>query len=507
MSSQLQLGAWLVTAALAASSCNKDSTVRLKVRIAGDQRKTPLRNPGTPSTPASDVDVLKLEVYNTPLGVTRASEVTNDFSISSQIKVGALDVTTGPNWLAVLTGTDRFGALYAIGRSTSFEVPKAGTVEVPILFGIADDFATTAVVKGGIGPFATASALADGTVLLVGLGGAMLHTPITGGVCADCLKGDLPPPRFLHTAITLPDKRILIAGGAGPGGMPLSDCYLFDPASHAFTRLNVAGFAGRIGAAGALLSGGKVLLAGGRGATATDGAAVVILDPAAATATDAPALPKPVMLAAATTLTTGEVLVTGGLDAIGAPVNTASVYASDGTMMKAAPALLTARGAHSSTLLADGYVFLFGGRGPNGEILATAEVFTPTSKFISVDSANLDPRAGHAVIRLDTDAVLIIGGQSDLAGPPDPARWVPALRFTPEREVGGKYAGTFVPVGQVVSRVGAAAVTLPDLSVVVVGGARPTLAVDPSVAPAAADWVENLELFMPCAIKARACPR
>ena len=500
-----RLCALLVAASL--FGCAKDSTVRLKVRIAGDDRKTPLRNPGTPSTPASDVDVLKLQVYNTKLGVNRESEVTNDFSISDKIKVGALNVTTGPDWLAVLTGADRLGSLYAMGRSTSFDVPKAGTVEVPILFGIADDFATNAVIKGGIGPFATANAMPNGSVLLIGLGGAMIHEPIAGSLCTSCLTGDVPPPRYMHVAITLLGGRVFIAGGASPTGALLSDCYLFDPSSRSFSKLTVAGYSGRIGAAAALLSGGKVLLAGGRGATAAEGTGVVVIDPAGGTLTQAPPLPEAVMLAAATTLSTGEVLVTGGLSATGAPVATANVYSGDGTTVKVAPPLATARGAHSSTLLADGYVFLFGGRGAAGTSLSTAEVFTPTSKFITVDSPNLEARAGHAAVRLDTDDLLIIGGQDDLAGPPDPARWVAALRFTPEREVAGKYAGTFVPIGQVVSRVGAAAVTLPDLSVIVVGGARPTLAVDPSAAPAAGDWVESLELFMPCAIKGRACPR
>ncbi len=501
-----KLGAVVAVAALAAG-CAKDITVKLQVRITGDQRKTPMRNPGSPSTPASDVDVLKLQVYNTGLGVTREADLTNDFTVSDKIKAGALDVSAGPDWHSVITGDDRSGALWSMGRSQPFSVPKSGSVQVPIVFGIADDFATSAQVKGGVGPFASATALPDGSVLLVGLGGAKLHTPITGDVCDTCLSGDVPAPRFLHAAVTLPGGKVFIAGGAGANGAPLSDCFLFDPGSHAFSKVSVSGYSGRIGAAAAVLSSGKVLLAGGRGATTGDGTAVFVIDPQSGALTQAPALPQAVMLAAATTLTTGEVLVTGGLDETGAPVSTANVYSADGTSVKAAPSLLTARGAHSSTLLADGYVFLFGGRGTGGATLATAEVFTPASQFIGVDSSNLDPRAGHAAVRLDTGALLLIGGQDDPGGPPDPARLVPALRFTPEKEVDGKYAGTFVPLGQVVSRVGAAAAVLPDLSVIAAGGARPTLATDPTVPAGAADWVESVELFVPCATNDRACPR
>ena len=490
-----------------ALGCGNGTTVRLRVRIAGDERKSPLRNPGTPTTPASDVDVLNLQVYNTALGVSREATTTNDFTISDQIKIGALDVSAGPDWRAVLTGTDRFDALYAMGRSLAFTVPPSGSVEVPIVLGIADDFATSSVVEGGVGPFATATALPGGDALLVGLGGAKLHQPLPGTTCADCLGGDVPSPRFLHSALTLGDGRVFVAGGAGPTGAALDDTALFDPKTRSFTRLKVEGFPARTGTAAALLGSGKVLLAGGRGATPAAGARVVLVDPATGTLTEAPPLPVGVMLATATTLPGGEVLVTGGLDELGAPVAHARLYSSDGATVTQLPSMLTARGAHTATLLADGYVLIFGGRGPGGGSLGSAEVFTPGAKFIVVDTVNVEPRAAHAAVRLDNDAVLIVGGQADPAGPPDPARLVPALRFTPERETGGKYVGTFVPLGQVVTRSGPALATLDDLSVLVAGGARPALAVDPAMPAPAGDWVEQVELFTACAIEGRACPR
>lgn len=488
-------------------SCSQGTTVNLKLRIAGDSRKTALRNPGSPNTPASDVELLRLEAYNPTLGVTRLGEVTNDFTVSDEIKVGALDVSEGVDWHTQLTGTDRFGALFSLGRSEAFEIPKEGVVDVTMVLGIADDFATTARVEGGLGPFTTATVLPDGTVLLVGLTGASLLDPKAGTVCTDCLSGDLPTPRHLHTATSLGDGRVLIAGGATAAGLPVGGAAVFTAASRSFAALPLAMFPARSGSAAAALSGGRVLLAGGRGADPMDGARVLIVDVAAGTVTEQPALPEAVMWAAATSLQGGEVLVTGGLDLTGAPVSTASVYAAEGGTVRRAVPMLERRAAHSATLLADGYVFIFGGRGGTGASLSSAEAFTPGGKFITVDSANLEPRAGHAAVRLDTDAVLLVGGQDEPGGAPDPARLVPALRFTPEREASGKYAGTFVPVGQVVARNGAAAVALPDLSVLVAGGARPTLAADPSVAPVASDWVESLELFVPCAIKGRACPR
>jgi hypothetical protein len=200
------------------------------------------------------------------------------------------------------------------------------------------------------------------------------------------------------------------------------------------------------------------------------------------------------------------VLVAGGLDEMGAPSDHAYLFSNDGmTMMHVT--MLAARGGHSATLLSDGYVLLFGGRGAMGASLSSAEVFTPGSKFIGVDTPGIEPRQGHAAVRLDNDAVLIVGGEAEPMGAVDPARLVPALRFTPDRESGGKYVGTFLPVGQVVTRSGPALAVLPDLSVLVAGGARPALPADPSKPAAAADWVEHVELFTSCAIKGRACPR
>jgi hypothetical protein len=500
--------ALILAALLGAQGCAEGTTVNLKVRITGDARKTPLRNPGSPSTPASDVDVLKLEAYNPTLGVTRQGEVTNDFPVSQEIKVGALDVSSGPDWHTQLIGSDRFGALYALGRSEAFEVPKSGNVDVSMVFGIADDFAASTSVVGGLGPFASVSPAATGSVLLLGLAGPRLHEPRSGKLCAnDCLSGDFPSGRQLHTATVLPNGNVLIAGGAKADGTPLSEVFLFDRGSGAFAKLAVADFPQRAGACAAALPDGRVLIAGGKGASPSDSARVVIVDPASGALTEAAPLTTGVLLCAAAALQDGSVLISGGLDAAGMPVSSASIYAADGNSVRQLPAMLEKRAAHTATLLADGYVLLFGGRGAAGTSLASAEVLTPGGKFITVDTASLEARAGHAAVRLDTDAVLIVGGQDAPAGAPDPARLVPALRFTPDRETTGRYIGTFTAVGEVVARNGTAATVLPDLTVVVAGGARPTLAADPTVAPATDDWVESVELFVPCAIKGRACPK
>src|SRR5205823_6231787 len=131
-----------------------------------------------------------------------------------------------------------------------------------------------------------------------------------------------------------------------------------------------------------------------------------------------------------------------------------------------------------------------------------------TETFIRVSTTTtLEPRAGHTGVLLDSGELLLVGGNPDAAGTPDPGRLVPAVRFTPAGEVGGNYTGTFDTTGQIVARTGACAIALPDLSVLVAGGAWSALGADPLAPAAAGDWVEGVDLFVPCAVKDHACPR
>jgi len=516
--SRLFLSAVLAAAAMAfAAGCDPGPSVHLKIRFAGDERKSVFRNPGTPTTRGSDVDTLTLEAYNKDTGETQSVQKTNNFTVDDQIQAGGLQVKPGEGWRVLLTGTDRDGHLYGMGRTAKFTIPAKGDVDATLVFGIADDFAATAKITGGLGPFGSASALPDGSVLLVGPGGAFLHDPTTGNLCSDTCLTNRPPPRQLHVAVTLPGGKVFIAGGLSSSGTLLQDAYLFDAGSKSFSVVPSTGFPGRAGTAAAALKNGQVLMAGGRGAQPGDASKVLVVDPTTGSATPAPDLASPATLATATLLDDGidgngvdegEVLVAGGLDPAGAPLSSAAVYSPDGSTATPAPPMLTARGAHSATRLLDGYVLIYGGGGVSGSparftAIAAPEAYVPAAKtFIRVSTtATLEPRAGHTGVLLDSKALLLIGGNPDAAGLPDPGRQVPAVRFTPEGEQGGSYTGTFDTTGQIVARTGACAASLPDLSVVVAGGAWPALGADPLAPAAAGDWVEGVDLFVPCAVK------
>jgi hypothetical protein len=401
-----------------------------------------------------------------------------------------------------------------MGRSPQFTVPTKGSVDVTLLFGIADDFASAGTVMGGLGPFASANVLPDGSVLLIGLGGVYLHTPSTGQVCSsDCL-GNSPPPRYLHAAVSLSNGNVFIAGGKDASGKFLSDAYVFDGNAKSFgSALTLSGLPARAGSAAGLLAGDKVLLAGGLATNASDTGRVVVVDVNGGSATDSSSpLTKGVYLATATALATGEILVVGGLDSTGAPVASSAVYSTDGTSAKPGPTLLTARGAHSATQVPDGHVFIYGGIGATGVALGAPEAYVPLAgQFEAVDgqttSSVINPRAGHVAVLLDAGDVLVFGGEPDVVGPPDPARAVAAVRFTPNSDAGGKYVGAFAAVGSSLVRTGATAVVLPDASVLVAGGTQPALGSGPPSAGSNADWLSAVDLYVPCALKSKPCPR
>src|SRR5688572_18709944 len=95
-------GLGLVLAVLFA--CEKPA-VLLSVRIAGDERKSPLENPGTATVlsdggvltqPGSPVDLLRLEAFNADLNELERSTATNDFVVmDGGVAFGQLPVTAG----------------------------------------------------------------------------------------------------------------------------------------------------------------------------------------------------------------------------------------------------------------------------------------------------------------------------------------------------------------------------------------------------------------------------
>jgi hypothetical protein len=257
--------------------------------------------------------------------------------------------------------------------------------------------------------FATATGLPDGRVLVAGgrCGGdracvdpgiAELYDPSTGRFWQ---LGRLVTGRIEHTATTLPDGRILLAGGG------TSTAELFDPAQGAFVptgELRVA----RSGHTATLLSSGEVLVAGGRDPT-TWGAlqSAELYDPRTGTFADVGPMVAPRDRHTATLLPSGLVLIAGG--------NSSSTELYDPARRAFAPAatMIAVRTGHTATLLESGLVLVAGGEflWPHGSLLRTAELYDPGADAFTVAGPMVEGRWRHTAVRLLDGRALLIAGE------------------------------------------------------------------------------------------------
>jgi len=116
----------------------------------------------------------------------------------------------------------------------------------------------------------TATLLMDGKVLIVGgtpfgccvsgtTASAELYDPVTETFSP---TGDLMTARLQHRAVLMPDGRVLIMGGVGPGDVLLSSVEVYDPSTGTFSSAASMGVARKDHGA-VLLQNGDVLVAGG----------------------------------------------------------------------------------------------------------------------------------------------------------------------------------------------------------------------------------------------------
>ncbi len=217
----------------------------------------------------------------------------------------------------------------------------------------------------------TATLLSDGRVLVAGgvdrqenaLASAEIYDPAAGKFT---LTGSMADPRGAHTATALKDGRVLIVGG-GSGHYPSQTIYrsaeVFNPATGKFTSAGPT-TVGRHKHAAILLRSGRVLVVGGSDNRDWHGeyASAEIYDPALGTftATGAMNTARFKLPAAVALLTNGRVLVAGG-----GPF--AELYdETTGTFTKVPGSLGSARFFASATLLPSGKALITGGYAESG---------------------------------------------------------------------------------------------------------------------------------------------
>ncbi|MEU6994717.1 kelch repeat-containing protein [Streptomyces sp. NPDC046465] len=314
--------------------------------------------------------------------------------------------------------------------------------------------------------------------------------------------GSLNTPRRLHTLTLLPNGKVLATGGtsgSAPGAPALATTELYDPATHVWT-LSGALAGPRAGHSAVLLPDGKVLVAGGTTVRSAQTAKALrtaeLYDPAAGTWSAAGDMTEARTGHTAVALAGGAVLVCGGTAPVGTADDPALAFCElyDPAAKKWTPtgSLRTPRSHHQATRLSDSKVLVTGGTAlgaPGGGPFdpfsqRTAEVYDLTSGAWSPAADMPSGRALHRALPFGQHGVLVIGGAAD---DKDETGYRSAVLYDATTD-------TWTPAaGLAEGRWAFAAAALPGGKVLVAGGTARTgtAAADPTLA----ELMASTEIF------------
>ena len=248
----------------------------------------------------------------------------------------------------------------------------------------------------------------------------------------------LAQARQLHTSTVLKDGRVLVAGGTGASAQALATAELYDPATGKWTAVPSMNTARARGHRATLLSSGKVLVTGGWGSSTSTYplSEAEIFDPATLKWT---ALGSGAHWRAwhqATLLLDGTVLVSGGENTWNTWHNHAQVYnpvADTWTWVGNNLSYYTAY--HSAVLLPDGKVMIAGDAYSRSTVV---NIYDPVAKTFSTGGNLVRARMSHTATLLGDGRVLVYGSdetpRADGLGTAeiyDPATRTSALVATP----------------------------------------------------------------------------
>lgn len=249
------------------------------------------------------------------------------------------------------------------------------------------------------------------------LAGAVAVSPSTGRVHP---ATQMSTARAVQTETALADGQVLVAGGCTvPGcdlGSPGSDtAETFDPATGRFT---VTGrmHGSRDDHVAVLLRDGRVLLAGGWGASAAGPLNTTELyDPKARTFAEGPRLGVARAAITAALLRDGRVLLAGGFTQAKPTTAYAELFDPKTNTITPTGRMTAPRGGQSATLLRDGRVLVAGGMS-NGHVVASSDVYNPkTGRFTRTGRMRI-ARYKTAACTLRNGNALVIGGSADIDG-------------------------------------------------------------------------------------------
>jgi galactose oxidase-like protein/Kelch motif protein len=210
---------------------------------------------------------------------------------------------------------------------------------------------------------------------------------------------------------------VLVVGGVA--GNPssaqyLSSAELYDPQTRRW-RLTGSLQTARADHSATLLADGRVLIAGGRGASTS----VELYDPATGTFTNTGSLSVPRFGHSATLLPSGQVLVAGGQIAFGSPtgLTDAEVYTPDKGTWQPVGSLSLGRHNHTATPLRDGRVLIAGGNVYDDDATKSVELFDLASHVFTVTTSLAVERFDHGAVLLTSGQVLVVAGTAGGGSP------------------------------------------------------------------------------------------
>ncbi|MEZ4444479.1 MAG: kelch repeat-containing protein [Polyangiaceae bacterium] len=256
----------------------------------------------------------------------------------------------------------------------------------------------------------TATTLANGRVLVAGgtsepaiYDSAELYDP---GTETWSTTGSLSGPRRWHTATALGDGRVVVVGGHGYGGTSYGVPEIYDPTAGTWSPMGSV-VVERNGHSTSLLQDGRLLVAGGIKNTPPSFDTAVLFDPMTESWSSTASMAVAHSRHRARVLQDGRVLVTGGLT--GTSMSPAELYDPASETWSAA-GQVQAWGGHTATLLDDGRVLVVGGIFGGAPNHAPA-LYDPVTNTWTGAAQILQPRTDHTATLLDDGRVLVVGGR------------------------------------------------------------------------------------------------
>lgn len=224
--------------------------------------------------------------------------------------------------------------------------------------------------------------------------------------------------RAAHTATTLADGRVLVAGGCTTNGCDLGSpggatAEVFDPATGMFTATGALTVS-RDDHAARLLPDGRVILIGGWGASGVL-ATTDLYDPSSGSFSQGPTMRSPRAGVVPVTLDDGRLLIAGGFTGNRPTIAEAETFDPTTGAMTTTGDMTVPRGAYAAARLHDGRVLITGGLS-DGTVTAGAEIYDPATGTFAATSPMRIARYKGGAATLSDGTVLVFGGSADIDG-------------------------------------------------------------------------------------------